>query len=357
MNFVFRVDSSSEIGHGHLMRCLVLAKELRSRGALVQFISREHTGSANDRVTSEGFRLHLLPGKKIVTKSASYKDWLGCSQAEDANACNQILTRLMKCHLIVDHYGIDIEWESKIRCERLTVIDDLADRYHQCGGIIEQSLVHTKADYKVLVGKDFEFCGGGNILLRDEFRKTSAWKDPKNGSLLICMGGADPQGVTNRIIKTLRAWLEKPLDPQPIKKINVVVGPAFEYYQELENYLSGLPVATDIHRDVRNISALMASSSLSILSCGTMILEACALGTPAIGIPLADNQKETATFLADRNAILLLPNGNTLEQRLIKHVSHALTDQESLSALSQRSKKMVDRYATEKIAEALINGQ
>ena len=43
-------------------------------------------------------------------------------------------------HVIVDHYGLDCQWESNINCESMTVIDDLADRHHKCSLLIDQSL-------------------------------------------------------------------------------------------------------------------------------------------------------------------------------------------------------------------------
>lgn len=357
MNFIFRADSSSEMGHGHLMRCLVLAQELKLHGASIHFICRNNSGSAHNLVVEAGYRLHLLTGKKITTKSTAHKDWLGCTQAEDAEACNLILADLPNCHIIVDHYSLDIEWESRIRCETLSVIDDLADRYHQCDRVIDQSLIHTKKDYMDLIAEDFEFWGGASILLRDEFRKTADWKNPRDGSLMLCMGGADPQGVTIRIVKALLDRLKKSPNQQLIKRLDVVIGQAFDLEEELEQCLIELNFDVALHRGHPNVSALMASANLSILSCGTMILEACALGAPSIGVPLAENQKGTASFLAAHKAIFLLEINQSMEENLISCIDRALGGIDTLSTLSQHAKIMINKNAAHSIAQALADGR
>ena len=45
--------------------------------------------------------------------------------------------------LIVDHYGIDERWERPLRsvARRIMVIDDLADRAHDCDLLLDQNLV------------------------------------------------------------------------------------------------------------------------------------------------------------------------------------------------------------------------
>lgn len=355
MNFIFRTDSSSEIGHGHLMRCLALAHALKPHQASIHFICRDHSGSAHNLVIEAGYSLHLLPGKNITTKSKTHKDWLGCTQAEDAKACSWIIEKLSQCHVVVDHYGLDIEWESRIKHAKITVIDDLADRNHQCIRVIDQSLIHTKEDYIDLIRGEFDFWGGANIILRDEFRKTAEWKGPNDGSLVLCMGGADPQGVTNRIVKALLIWLKKFPTQQLIKRLDVVIGQAFDHQEELEKYLNCLPFNVFLHRGHPNISALMINSSASILSCGTMILEACALGVPAIGVPLAQNQKDTASFLAARKAIFRLDIDHKMEENLIRQIKSAMAEQNTLFIISQNAKMMVDKNSASSIARALTN--
>ena len=47
---IFRVDSSTQIGSGHLMRCLTLANQLKSKAEIL-FISRNLVGNLNHLIT------------------------------------------------------------------------------------------------------------------------------------------------------------------------------------------------------------------------------------------------------------------------------------------------------------------
>jgi spore coat polysaccharide biosynthesis predicted glycosyltransferase SpsG len=57
-------------------------------------------------------------------------------------ACLPTMQALQPDLLIVDHYALDIRWEDRLRplCRRLMVIDDLADRSHQCDLLLDQNL-------------------------------------------------------------------------------------------------------------------------------------------------------------------------------------------------------------------------
>jgi len=86
-----------------------------------------------------------------------------------------------------------------------------------------------------------------------------------------------------------------------------------------------------------------------------MILEACALGVPAIGVPLAQNQKDTASFLAARKAIFRLDIDHKMEENLIRQIKSAMAEQNTLFIISQNAKMMVDKNSASSIARALTN--
>ena len=59
MRISFRTDSSNLIGSGHIIRCLKLAKELKSRGHKIIFISRDHEGNLINLI-EENFQVYKL---------------------------------------------------------------------------------------------------------------------------------------------------------------------------------------------------------------------------------------------------------------------------------------------------------
>ena len=93
MTVIFRCDSSSEIGSGHVMRCLNLAKEIRYRGKDSIFICKPNDGCLIDLIKKD-FRVLELPNNPVqifeinINKECNsniYKRWLGWNQIDDVN--------------------------------------------------------------------------------------------------------------------------------------------------------------------------------------------------------------------------------------------------------------------------------
>ena len=98
MKVAIRVDSSTVIGSGHLMRCLTLAKRLRKENdAEVHFISRDLEGNLHEMIPKEGFVLHILPRHAPDGNLAGYAAWLTVPQAATIILTPIFLRNLASC--------------------------------------------------------------------------------------------------------------------------------------------------------------------------------------------------------------------------------------------------------------------
>jgi UDP-2,4-diacetamido-2,4,6-trideoxy-beta-L-altropyranose hydrolase len=140
----FRVDANSQIGTGHFMRCLTLAVALKQCGAQIRFVSRDLPTYLRDMFVARDLDLVSLSSaeKEKPTRDLAHSHWLGASQAQDAKATIQALSDNSWDWLIVDHYALDVRWESTLRksTKQIMVIDDLADRQHNCDVLLDQNL-------------------------------------------------------------------------------------------------------------------------------------------------------------------------------------------------------------------------
>ena len=116
MNIVIRTDSSVHIGSGHVMRNLVLAKELERLGHKVSFASRPQEGDSIDYIKQQGFAVHELAGldERLIPKSSDdYIAWLQVPlQTDIAQFCSIIKSIDL---VVVDHYALGAEWQEEIK--------------------------------------------------------------------------------------------------------------------------------------------------------------------------------------------------------------------------------------------------
>ena len=308
MNIVFRVDSSLQMGIGHVMRCLALAQVLKENGANVEFVCRKHEGNLIDKIRSSGFVAHELEAYKEieVDNRLAHSQWLGATQQQDADDCIDILKADKSDWLIVDHYALDEQWQNRLKpyYEKLMVIDDLADRKHQCDILLDQTFGRHQEDYLLLTPEYCELLLGSQYaLLRPEFAKWRSYSlkrrsKPEFKQLLINMGGVDPNSFTGQVLEVLKQCdLPKDLE------ITIILGGGSLHLNEIKKLSREMPWLTQVKIDVTNMAEIMSNSDLSIGAAGTTTWERCCVGLPCIQLVIADNQITIADALSANNAV------------------------------------------------------
>lgn len=306
MNFVFRVDSSDKIGSGHLMRCLVLANALSEEGHSISFICRNHEGDISKSLIKSKFKLNLLDNKNLEPPYDKKNSWLGVSQEQDAIQTINHLKDSVCDWLIVDHYCIDKLWEKRLRkyTNKILVIDDLANRTHDCDILVDTNYVKGyKTRYQNILNKScIELLGPDYCFISEEFKNHKLRSPKRTGKVkkvLIYFGGVDQFNLTRKCLEAFSTInLEK-------IKLEVVVGAMNKDYENLKSIASKKKLII-LHRSLPTLSKLMSSVDLSIGAGGVTTWERMFLGLPSIIIAIADNQIAGAEELSKNKFVTYL---------------------------------------------------
>ena len=149
---LFRCDGGPELGIGHVMRCSALAAAFGALGWRSAFaVTRESAPLVSGREV-----VIVPPGREGASVVAAT-----CS-AEDFEI------------LVVDHYGLDAAFEGAARgaAALVVVIDDLADRAHDCDVLLDPNPERAPADYDRLVSRETRLLLGlKHASLRAEFHE------------------------------------------------------------------------------------------------------------------------------------------------------------------------------------------
>lgn len=300
MKIMFRVDASLSIGSGHVMRCLTLGNALRQRGHECEYICVNHDGNMIEQIDALNFKCHSLPKRKPFYDSTdSYSNWLGCSQQEDALLTADIIGLDTVDWLIVDNYALSSEWENifNVKNIRLLVIDDLANRLHQCDLLLDQTFGRLSASYSDLTPAKGRLLVGTNYcLLRPEFADIRALtllprRNLELHNILISLGGIDENNITERVMLALNT-----LDLSN-SRLTVVMGKHSPWKDNVVRLAREMQIPTNVLVNVRDMASLMADCDFAIGAAGSTTWERCCLGVPSALIAIADNQEFALSVL------------------------------------------------------------
>jgi UDP-2,4-diacetamido-2,4,6-trideoxy-beta-L-altropyranose hydrolase len=355
---VFRVDSGSHIGVGHVMRCLTLALELKKNNYEIHFIVKNHQKFMSEPI-AEKFHLHILEGGSQKDLSSEekldYKLWLGQSAEEDLSATNSCLKEIGDVDLVVvDHYSIDATYEEKIYAKKILVIDDLMNRNHFCDLLLDQNVTAQEAGYRKLMNKSAAMClmGPRFALLREEFQLLRAQVDQNyfnrpTKNILVFFGGADAKCNTLKLAKAL--------DQEIFQKYSFtfVLNSQHSDFEQLKEIKNKYPLIKLVSF-VENFGKLMGETDLFIGAGGTTSWERACLGVASALVAVAENQLGNCLELEKTDNIYYLGISEYVtSERWRSFLSEIVPDDSLWYRCRKNSFQMVDGLGAMRVADSI----
>ena len=263
------------------MRDLVLAEQYKD--AKIVFAVQDLEGNINHKILEDNYTIKLLKSDDIQEVVALVRE------------CNIDL-------VVIDHYGIDVGFEKKLKNATNVQILSFDDTYerHCCDILLNHNVYADKLRYKDLVPEGCELrCGSEFTLLRDAFKKNQRkLSNLTPRAVLVAMGGADSAHKNIEILSVLEQF--------PNLHAYVVTTSANKNLESLRKYAKKR-VNVTLHINTSRMAQLMAEVDFAILTPSVIVNEALYMRLPFVSIKTAENQRYMHDFLI-ANKYYVLPS-------------------------------------------------
>ena len=337
---VIRADASSQIGAGHIMRCLALAQAWQDAGGRCVFVVAMDAGPIFERLAQE----HL----EVVRIKADP------GSSEDATITAELAVKAHSQWLILDGYHFTPEYQKLIKNAKLKllVIDDNCEQKHYYADYILNQNIHASESMyprekrepytKLLLGT--KYC-----LLRREFLKYKDFQrqiPSKARKVLVTMGGGDADNVTQKVIQALQG-----VDISDLE-VKVVVGPANQNIEKLQKELTFSPFTFYLLPNVSDMPDLMAWADMAISAGGSTCWELAFMELPSILMTLSQDQKAIVDGLIQYG--FTLKTEEPIEENITATLKAVMADREKRKVMSGQGRKLVDGNGAHRVVKIIM---
>lgn len=334
-----RTDANSQIGSGHVMRCLSIAMELRKQGCETTFITTEK--DAVNFIKQFQFYFILIRG-----------NWNNLESELDE------LVELIKENnadkLLVDSYYASSKYfEVLSQHAKLIYLGSLEKPFTAVKLLINYSNLYNNDFYantyniqktRVLLGVQY-------APLREEFQQIQQNVKDEVEDILLSSGNTDiynvMQGIINYVIND---------DCFLNIRFHVVVG-SMNRNNELLKQLEEKYDNVILYFDEKNMSKLMRNCDIAISAAGTTLYELCACGVPTVSFSITEEQIPGALkFKSDE---IMYYAGDMIQDKeecfcKISNYSKALIlSYSERREMASRMKNYIDGNGSKRIIEAI----
>lgn len=330
--FLFIADAGPQVGGGHVMRCLTLARALIERGALCVFL-----GTPEVRALLEVF------GPDMPWEEAT---------AIDAGHIADATTAVEFDAVVFDHYGLSRADHEQVAHGRPTlVIDDLANRPLAADIVLDSVPTRTELDYAMFAEGARLLLGPAYAPVRPEFAALREDALARRGGevrrVLVSLGLTDLGGITGKIVERLRQRNGQ-------IALDIVLGASAPSLPGLRKIAARDPRLT-LHVDTQDMARLTAEADIAVGAAGSTAWERCVLGLPSLVLILAENQRPAALDLAARHAALVVDAyADDFAAAFDRAAVRLLTDAACRARLTAVSAEVCDGQGAGRVADAVL---
>ncbi len=341
--FYIRTDGNTQIGAGHIMRCVSIAQALKNRGKVTIFITADE----------ESARLIASKGFGTLTLKTNYNDMDGeLKNLLPVLRENDIQSLLIDSYSVTDHYMRTVGEKAKT-----IYMDDLGEHLYPADMLINYNIYARELSYeenyqkkvmkvpKLILGCEY-------VPLRSEFQNMEGKIRRYVKDVLITSGGSDPCNAAGKILETV---VRQGMKYKGIQ-FHIVSGTYntnFESLRDMEKENGNFHV----YQNVKDMAALMKKCDVAIAACGSTMYELSAMGIPTVCYFFADNQKKVAEAFGRTlagNAGNIEENSEMVLSEILKYLDAYMESYELRVEKSDAMMQMLDGDGASRIAEELI---
>ncbi len=337
---IVRADASTQIGIGHVMRCLALGQAWRDTRGEAIFAMAMGSPAIESRLTSED--IDIFPVSARV------------GSAEDAMQTADLAQQKGASWVAVDGYLFDPAYQRIIKDSglNLLLIDDNGHAAHYYADVVlNQNIDANKGMYMKRESYTHLLLGTRYVLLRREFLTWRGWKrqTPRVArNVLVTMGGSDPDNVTSVVMQAL------PHIGVPGMQAVVLAGPGNPHYGELKTAIADLSPPIRLEFEGVNMPELMKWADVAITAGGITCWELAFMQVPALIVVTADNQWSAAHGLDSKGVFRLLGQDvDVSERELVTELGGLMRNAPLRVKMSAKGCRLVDGRGAERLLQMM----
>ena len=330
---VIVANASVSVGGGHLRRCLSLGASLAATGWKVIVVA-----------TDPGFAEMMVGSEKIEVMTV--QEYAG-----------EILSKALPdgCDLlVVDHYGLDASFEIGCRgwAKLILVVDDLADRPHNCDILLDQTPGREISAYQALIPASCRILAGAKYaLLRPSFGlMRNSWRPAaervQRGH--ISFGATDPDDMTSVAIDAFeRSGLMLQLD--------IILGGSAPHIERVKaaaaNFAGG---EAKVYVEIGDPASIVRHADIAIGAGGVSALERCCLGVPSLIVSVADNQMGNALGISRAGGAEFVGKKSEIDcSMLASRLRELASDSKRREAMAACGRELCDGLGSDRVTDLI----